>query len=268
MPIDGITRFCFAASYALALGLELAQLVWPRPMLRIAGLVAGAAGLLAQSLYLVAHPPSLATPDGSLLALGWVLAVFYLFGALHHRKQAWGVFVLPLVLALIGLAWMMPAESSVAAEWLPGERFWGALHGALILLAAVGVSVGFLASVMYLVQARRLRAKALPGRGLRLMSLERLEAMNRRAVTLSFPLLTVGLLVGAVLLARHELSPTEWLAKVVSTTMLWLVFGVLLYLRHGAGLPGRRLAALTIAAFALMLVALAAAHPAVGGGGP
>lgn len=268
MPIDGITWFCFAASYALALGLEVAQLVWPRPMLRIAGLVAGAAGLLAQSLYLVAHPPALATPAGSLLALGWVLAVFYLFGSLHHRKQAWGVFVLPLVLALIGLAWVMPAKGSPAVEWLAGERFWGALHGALIQLAAVGVSVGFLASVMYLVQARRLRAKALPGRGLRLMSLERLEAMNRRAVMLSFPLLTAGLLVGVVLLARHDMSSSAWLAKVVSTTMLWLVFGVLLYLRYGAGLPGRRLARLTIAAFALMLVALAATHPAVGGGGP
>lgn len=268
MPLDGITRFCFAASYALALGLELAQLVWPRPLLRAAGLVAGAAGLLAHSLYLVGHPPSLATPGGSLLALGWVLAVFYLFGALHHRKQAWGIFVLPLVLALIGLAWVIPNEGGPAAEWLPGERFWGALHGTLILLAAVGVSVGFLASLMYLVQARRLRAKALPGRGLRLMSLERLEAMNRRAVTLAFPLLTVGLLVGVVLLTRREAAPADWLPKVVSTTMLWLVFGVLLYLRYGAGLPGRRLAGLTIAAFALLLVALAAAHPAVGGGGP
>ena len=61
-----------------------------------------------------------------------------------------------------------------------------------MLLAAVGVCVGFLASVMYLVQAQRLRAKIPPGEGMRLLSLERLEAMNRHAINLAFPLLTAG----------------------------------------------------------------------------
>jgi ABC-type transport system involved in cytochrome c biogenesis permease subunit len=268
MPLDGITRFCFAASYAVALALELAHLLGPRPVLRLISLLFGAAGLLAHTLFLLVHRPSLAAPFGSLLALGWVLAVFYLFGALHRRKQAWGVFVLPLVLGLVALTWVFPEGAGSPTDWLPGERFWGALHGALILLAAVGVSIGFLASVMYLVQARRLRAKAMPGRGLRLMSLERLEAMNRRAVTLAFPFLTLGLLVGAVLLAQREGPPADWTIKVGSTVALWVVFGVLLYLRYGAAVSGRRLAVLTIAAFSLLLVALAATHPIAGGAVP
>ena len=50
--------------------------------------------------------------------------------------------------------------------------------------------------MMYLFQAHRLRAKTPPGQGLRLLSLERLEAMNRRAVYLSFPLLTAGVIAG------------------------------------------------------------------------
>ncbi|HEY8503514.1 MAG TPA: hypothetical protein VIL46_02955, partial [Gemmataceae bacterium] len=49
--------------------------------------------------------------------------------------------------------------------------------------------------------------------------------------------------------------------KVFGTAGLWLVGLLLLYLRYGAHLPGRRLAVLTIAAFALMVVTLAAAHP-------
>ena len=81
------------------------------------------------------------------------------------------------------------------------------LHGGLLLLAAVGLCVGFLASVMYLVQARRLRAKMPPGQGLRLLSLERLEAMNRRAVDLAFPLLTGGMVVGIVLMFQQPLPP-------------------------------------------------------------
>jgi ABC-type uncharacterized transport system permease subunit len=130
------------------------------------------------------------------------------------------------------------------------------------LLAAVGVSVGFLASIMYLIQARRLRKKINPGRVVPLLSLERLERMNRWSLNITFPLLSIGLLVGTLLLRHnHDLSD-NWLSlKVVSTTGLWVVFLVLLYERYGAHLPARRLAILSIVAFGLMLVALAAAHP-------
>src|SRR5262249_56124815 len=90
-----------------------------------------------------------------------------------------------------------------------GERFGVVLHAALVLLAAVGVCVGFVASVMYLVQVRRLKAKVPPGRGVRLLSLERLEEMNRRAVVLAFPLLTAGLLVGLALMLQSGEALTD-----------------------------------------------------------
>src|SRR5205807_2333503 len=85
--------------------------------------------------------------------------------------------------------------------WLSGDRFWGAVHGTLILLASVGVSVGFLASVMYLVQARRLRNKVNPTRAVPMFSLERLETRNRWAINLAFPLRLVALV------ASHPFVP-------------------------------------------------------------
>ena len=68
---------------------------------------------------------------------------------------------------------------------------------------------------------------------------------------------------------KHEHGTAEnWLSvKVVSTGGLWLVFAVILYLRYGAHVPARRLAALSVVAFALLVVALAAAHPFAGGAG-
>jgi ABC-type transport system involved in cytochrome c biogenesis permease subunit len=132
-------------------------------------------------------------------------------------------------------------------------------HGVLLLLASVGITVGFLASVMYLVQSRRLKMKKNPIGGLRLLSLERLEKMNRRAVNIAFPLMTVGLLLG-VMRIPHDAG--DWTAlKITSTVGLWVVGVLLMYLRYGAHLPGRRLAWLTMLAFALMLVALIASHP-------
>jgi ABC-type transport system involved in cytochrome c biogenesis permease subunit len=266
-PLHGISHACFGLSYLLALTLELANARRPHPALRAAGLAAGFAGLAAHTAYLAAHHPAAAAPSGSLLLVAWVLAVFYLYGTVHHRRQAWAVFVLPVVLLLVGLSLAVvgTGEGGPPVElptWLLGDRLWGAVHGLLLLLAAVGVSVAGLASVMYLVQARRLRRKSPPLGGLHLLSLERLEGMNRRAVGVAFPLLTAGLLLGAVLLRREHDPAAGWLSvKVLGTAGLWVVFLVLLYLRYAAHVPGRRLALMSVVAFALTVAVLAASHP-------
>src|SRR5262249_44937801 len=160
------------------------------------------------------------------------LAVFYLYGTLHHGRIAWAVFVLPLVLGLVGIARLF--EPTTAGARGSGDSLWGALHGVVLLLATVGMCVGFLASLMYLVQARRLRAKTLPGHGMKLLSLERLEAMHRRAINLAFPLLTAGLLIGAVLMFRNFNQLSGWRdPRVLSAAVLWVAFAVMLVVRYG-----------------------------------
>jgi ABC-type transport system involved in cytochrome c biogenesis permease subunit len=272
--LQGVTHACFGLSYLVALLLELARLIWPRAGggWRITALAFGAAGLLAHTYYVIAHQPTPAAPSGSLLLLGWVLGLFYLYGTINHARQAWAVFVLPVVIGLVGLSYLLLqiGDSTPPLDvlhWLSGDRFWGGVHGSLILLAAVGVTVGFLASLMYLVQARRLRNKVNPGQVVPLFSLERLETMNRRALNLAFPLLTAGLLVG-LLIVRHGVGENWVSLKVMSTAGLWVVFLVLLYLRYGTQVPSRRLAMLSIAAFGLLIVALATAHPFVSGAAP
>jgi hypothetical protein len=258
--LQNVTHACFGLSYLSALLLEAARVRWPAAWLRPAALGIGAAGLVAHSAYLVIHHPTPAAPAGGFLGVAWVLAVFALAGTGRRARQAWPVFVLPVVVGLVGLAWVLPAGPTAVG------RGWGVVHGVLVLLAAVGVSVGFLASAMYLVQANRLRAKASPTPRLKLLSLERLEAMNRRAVAAALPLLTAGLVIGAGLLPNHAVGE-NWLSlKVMGTAGLWAVCALLCYLRYAAHVPGRRLALLTLVAFALLVATLAAAHPFAGGG--
>jgi ABC-type transport system involved in cytochrome c biogenesis permease subunit len=273
---DGISMTCFGASYAVALVLELVQLFRPRMIQRLISLGFGAAGLLAHTLYLghtfffKEQGPPLSSPSGSMLFLAWILAVFYLYGSVHHRRLAWGAFVLPLVLGLVGLAAALtpPAGSTDRPDGFP-PAVWGIIHGGLLLLAAVGVCVACVASIMYLIQARQLKAKVLPGQGVRLLSLERLEAMNRRAINLAFPLLTGGVLVGIALMLQEDRPLRDWTAwKIISTAVLWFVFALLLYLRYGAHLRGRLLAMVTIMAFVLLVCTLAFSHSFVQGGGP
>jgi len=273
LPLERITVLCFGASYAVALALELLRQWRPRPLLRLLALAFGCAGLVAHTVFVIIQPLELASPFGSLLFLAWILAVFYLFGSVHRRSLAWGLFVLPLVLGLVLLAVLFPEpreRMSGALASFHGERFWGLVHGTLILLAAAGMCVGFLASVMYLVQVHRLRKKAAPSRGMKLLSLERLEQMNRRALGLAFPLLTAGLLVGIGLMRHGGEALGDWSSpKVLGALGLWLVFAILVYLRYGFRARGRQVALLTVVAFALLLVTLAApVHPFVQAGMP
>jgi ABC-type transport system involved in cytochrome c biogenesis permease subunit len=267
--LERVTIFCFAASYAVALLLELWHLLRPRPIWRYLSNAFGAAGLLAHVLYLVVQRPSLVAPLGSLLFLALILAIFYLYGAIHHHRLAWGLFVLPLVLGLIGLAVVSPIperSSEVADFW---DRFWGWTHGILLLLAAIGICVGFVASLMYLVQMQRLRAKLPPGKGMHMLSLERIEAMNRHAIVSAFPLLTAGVVVGLVLQLHHGLLYDWDSPKLLSTFIVWLVFALLVYLRYWVRARGRQVALLTMIAFVLLIVALITpGHPFVPGVAP
>ncbi len=271
--LERVTIFCFAASYAVALALELWHLARPRPILRYVAIGFGIAGVLAHLIYVAAQPLPLAAPTGSLLLLALILAVFYIYGSIHHHRLAWGLFVLPVVLGLVVLAEAFPPPDpgdGFASVWnlLQGERFWGTVHFVLVLLAAVGVSVAFVASVMYFVQMHRLKAKLPPSPGMKMYSLERIEAMNRRAILWAFPLLTVGLLIGMLLLAQKGSWSEAWnTPKFLSTLGLWLVFAVLLYFRYGVHVRGKQAALWTMVAFALLLIALISpVHPFAGGG--
>ncbi len=263
--MERVTIFCFAASYGVALMLELGQLLTSRRGLRLLGLGCGAAGLFAHTFYLVKHtvfvaatslPVPLGSSQGSLLVLAWVLAGFYLYGSIHHQRFAWGLFVLPLVLGLVVLGMLLPPDT--IANWNSG--FWYLLHGMLLLFAAVCICIAFLASIMYLAQVRRLRAKVPPTQGVKMFSLERIEAMNRRAILWAFPLLTAGLFVGLALVPGQEWIHPPFLS-ILSLVGLWLVFAMLLYLRYSVHVRGLQAALLTMFSFVLLVLAMVFAHP-------
>jgi ABC-type uncharacterized transport system permease subunit len=260
-----ITVMCFAASYAVAFALEIWHMVRPRPILRLVALGFAAAGLVAHVIYLLAQSVPLGSPTGSLFFVALILAVFYVGETIHHQRIAWALFVLPLVLALIGLGVLVQQSGGIQTPATLGD-FWVWTHIVLLLLAAVGVSIGFIASVMYLVQLRRLQAKLAPNQGLPLFNLERLELMNRRAILAAFPLLSVGLLIGIIL--QFSAGVNDWLSlRVVSVASLWMVFAILLYLRYRIHVRGRQLALWTVLAFAILMLALVSSHDFTEGGG-
>jgi ABC-type uncharacterized transport system permease subunit len=265
--IDRLSVLCFAGTYGLALLAELARFA-VRSAVRwyvAAGLMA--LGWLVQTAFLanlaLKNPLVLVTTAfESVMVLSWIVALIGLYLMVRSPKPvAVGIFVLPLVLGLVIAGWFAPRQSDWL-EWGGTIAFWGTVHGVFLLGGAVFTCVAFFAGLMYLFQMRRLKAKRPSQFGLALPSLEQSERINRGAITIAFPLLTFGLLIGMVLsvaaraegdtlMTAHTLRWTD--PKVLSALLMWLVFAVLLHARFRPAMRGKSVMLLTIVAFAFLV---------------
>ena len=266
--LDRLSVLCFAGTYGLALLAELARFLVRSPVRWYVAACLMALGWLVQTAFLanlaLKNPLFLVTTQfESVMALSWIMALIGLYLMVRSPKPvAVGMFVLPLVLGLvIAAGWFAPRESDWL-EWGGTVAFWGTVHGIFLLGGAVFTCVAFFAGLMYLAQMRRLKAKRPFRLGLRLPSLEQSERINRGAITIAFPLLTFGLLIGVVLslAARgegtvvgtaHMLRWTD--PKVLSALLMWLVFAILLHARFRPAMRGKSVMVLTIVAFAFLV---------------
>ena len=168
--ISGISVFCFAASYMVALVLELTRMFFRSGVRGALMLGFAGAGLTAHTLFLgyraatASGAPLSSAFDWYLLG-AWALVVVYLYLTWYHPKTSIGLFLLPLVLALLGLSQF--ADQQPFPQSRAGQ-VWGMIHGIFLLLGVVTVSIGFVAGMMYLIQAYRLKHKLPASLGLRL----------------------------------------------------------------------------------------------------
>ena len=255
---------CFVASYAVALLLELSRLVLRTPGRIVGTLGFTAAGILAQTIYVVlrATPdPRQAPPLSSwfdwLLLAAWGVAVAYLVLSLRRPQAAAGVLMLPLVLVLIGVATLFRH-----AEPFPRSQalyVWGMVHGMALLLGSVVALLGFIAGAVYLAQSYRLKKKLPPPRGLRLPSLEWLQQASQQALLLSSWILAAGLLAGVVLYLVQDQNRMPWNDPVVwisAALFIWLAVVLVFQARYKPARQGRKVAYLTLATFVVLALVL------------
>lgn len=261
MP-PGINIFCFAASYAIAFVLALMGL-WTRPpWRRPAMLLAAAAGVVAHTWYLwkrIGELPQapLSSPHDWYTAVAGLLALAYLALTLYYPRRSLGLFMLPVVLGLIGAA-ALSERTSVASLQVP--RFWTLLHAGLLMGGTVAVLFGFVTGLMYLVQSSRLKRKLPTNERFRLPSLEWLEAANSRSLGAAALLIGFGFLTGVLSQLSHsEGRSIPWTDPVVlslAAMLLWLIIAEGFRVVYPAARRGRKVAYLTLAAFAFLVLTL------------
>jgi ABC-type uncharacterized transport system permease subunit len=194
--------------------------------------------------------------------LGFAIASLFFLVWWFYDAISLGIFALPVTF----LAVLVPAlgpESYVFPS--TGVRIsWLIAHIAALMAAYVALGFSLLASILYLIQERRLKSKRKPGVDSPwlpldwLPPLDTLERIAHSTLEFGFPCITVGLVIGSILAQASPLGAAYFLdPKVIASFILWVIYVTLLLVRRSAGLRGRRAVYLSGIVFLVMLVVFA-----------
>jgi ABC-type uncharacterized transport system permease subunit len=195
--------------------------------------------------------------------LGFAVAgLFFLVWWLYDAISL-GIFVLPITFFIILVPSLGPERYTFPSQ---GVRLsWLYAHIAALQAAFVALGFSLLASILYLVQERRLKTKLKPGEDSGwlpldwLPPLDTLERIAHATLEFGFPCMTVGLVIGSVLAQASPLGGSYFLdPKVIASFILWIVYVTLLFVRRSAGLRGLKAVYLAGAVFLVMLAVIAA----------
>ena len=243
-----------------ALGLYLLVL---NPVPRVLGLTLLLAAFLGHCGAIVARSiaaghVAVTTDYEALSFFAWLIVGVYVAVELRYRLPAVGAVVAPLA---FGVTLGAFAFYSGVRDLPPNLRSaWLLVHVALAFLGNAVLALAFCVSLVYLFHERQLKEKRFGRRVLRLPSLETLDQLNYRALAWGFPLMTLGIVSGALWGKYSWGHFWSWEEREVFSLILWLLYAGLLQARLVAGWRGRRLATVTIIGFAVVLVSFIFGH--------
>ena len=245
--------------YGIAALAVLPAALYDRPRWRHIAIPATTAALLfhfvslAEMLNAAHHSLPVDTHETQAL-LGLILAVAFLLVYWRYKTVSLGVFILPICF-LLGL---VPAFRP-GQETTPFPQFhtgWIFLHIALLLAAYAALFLSLVASLLYLIQERRLKQKS-PAISW-LPPLETTDQIALRTLLFGLPCMTAGLLIGS-LIAQQTIGPSYFLdTKVLLSFAMWLAYIGMIYIRRHSGLRGRRAVYLSSFVFIVVLAVWAA----------
>lgn len=259
--LTGISLTCFFFSYLFVLILELVRLVYPFPARHVIAVLGMTAGLLAHTIFL--GNELLSNQSSRLLSNWFQWAAFGAWGLAlactvlmsRNRNSNVGLFLIPMVLILIGVAVTLRETRPFASE--SAINLLGRVHAVSLLLGTMFIFQGFAFGLMYLMQSHRLKSKRNHRGRFRLPALEFLRSMNRLNLFASTASLAVGVTTGIFLnIGRGQVS---WISGGVVFSLalfVWVFIAALLEYTSKGSLGGRRSAYLSIANLVFLAVVL------------
>jgi cytochrome c-type biogenesis protein CcsB len=213
--------------------------------------------LAAQTCFFAARFAKGGIPFGtnmyeSLVFFSWCIVIAYLLITVKYQVPAVGAFVIPITFILMAAAAFLPDKG--IGEIPPAlKSYWLPIHVTLSFMGDALFAMAFGSGVMYLIQEKQLKSKRPGALYYRLPNLDVLDMINYRALTIGFPLLTLGIITGSIWAQYAWGTYWSWDPKETWSLITWMIFAALLHSRLTVGWRGRRAAILSIIGFLAVL---------------
>lgn len=201
--------------------------------------------------YVEAGYPPVTNLYESLSFFAWMIVGVLLVSQLRYHVKVLGAFLTPIALILMLFALALPKEIVPLAPVL--RSFWHPFHVFFAFLGNASFSLAFCCGVLYLVQEHRLKTKKVGALTQRLPSLKTLDDLNYQSLTLGFPLLTLGIITGAIWAEYAWGRYWDWDPKETWSLITWFLYAALLHQRLTVGWRGRKAAIMAIVGFGAIL---------------
>ncbi len=249
--------------YAAAAAAYMTHFAWRDPRTGrlatsiLAGGVVAHTFLIGMQTVQAGHAPLVGT-TAAISAFVWLLALSYLYVEQTTDERAMGMFVSSL---LVGL-YIIPALDPTVSPRPPLLRSpLFTIHIVSVLFAYASFALAFVLGVTYVLLFKEIKAKHLGFFYARLPSLQSLDAMNARVVTIGWLFLTIGIAVGGIWATQVQSSPDPRAQnmsvadpKILVALVCWAVYAFAFLARRAIGWSGRRAAWLSAIAFVIVLL--------------
>jgi len=158
---------------------------------------------------------------------------------------------MPIVFVLMLSSSVFPREIKELSPVL--QSSWFGIHISLAFLGDAAFAMAAGIGLMYLMQEHFVKSKHLGDLFHRLPSLQILDEINYRLISLGFPLLTLAIITGALWAQNAWGSYWRWDPKEVWSLITWFIYALVLHVRLTKGWRGKRAAILSIIGFCAVL---------------
>ncbi|MGZ7168672.1 MAG: c-type cytochrome biogenesis protein CcsB [Halobacteriota archaeon] len=202
---------------------------------------------LANRWFYTGHPPWVSTYE-VMSFFAWTLVGAYLILNVRSDYKSVGVIVAPLAFLIMGFASMQSANPEPLVPAL--QSVWLFIHVPIVILAYGAFAVAFAASALYLWKDKEVSIETTdipsnqnphndpsskhlesPSGILAGLGLDELDDVAYKSVAVGFPLLTFGIITGAIWANRAWGSYWSWDPKETWSLVTWLVFLAYLHVR-------------------------------------
>lgn len=252
-----ITFLKFASLfYLLGSLIYLAHIIFLKEALSRIGFLSASLGFAAHSLalltrYVEAGYTPVTNLHESLSFFAWMIMGVLLLTHLKYKVKVLGAFLTPIALILMLFALALPKEVLPLAPVL--RSYWHPFHVTFAFLGNAIFTLTFCCGILYLIQEHQLKSKKVGAISKRLPSLKVLDDLNYRSLTFGFPMLTLGIITGAVWAEYAWGRYWGWDPKETWSLITWFLYAALLHQRLTVGWRGRKAAIMAIVGFFAVL---------------